>query len=204
MGNSMKYAEDALLLDEDLVDIKCAAPWVTQAEAGADVLLIDVPEGWIVIDTLGGETEELCLRANLYLWVGYHPLLSGANGHQSELLDAIILRIVDADCRTSTIDSKSSTYKLAPSAALDIWGSPDPIDRPYREVAVDDRAAVNWVESNEVLSSLIQDSLLWSLLRRSRGDNSGALQMLEDDLLSFDVDVRLLLTESILARHKVN
>lgn len=51
MRNSMEHDVHALLLHEQLVDVEGGAAGVTQAEAGHDVLLVDLPERGVVVDT---------------------------------------------------------------------------------------------------------------------------------------------------------
>ena len=99
------------------------------------------------------------------------------------------LRVVDEDGRTSAVDGEGGAHKLAASAALNIRGSPDAEDGANREVAVDDGATVNGVEGDEIIAALTEHSLSRSLLGGSGADNTRALQMLHDDLLSLEVDI---------------
>ena len=189
MSNRVEHAVNTLPLDKQLVDVESGAARVSQTEAGADILLVDVPKRGVVINSLRRETEELSLGGELNLGASHNPLLLLADCHQSQLFDVSTLRVVDEDGRTSAVDGKGGANKLTSGEALDVSRSPDTEDGAYREVAVDDRAAVNGVESNKVLATLTEDGLGGSLLGGSRGDDTGALQMLQDDLLSLEVDI---------------
>jgi len=48
----MKHHINTLLLHEKLIDIKSSASRVSQTESSANVLFINLPEGWVVIDSL--------------------------------------------------------------------------------------------------------------------------------------------------------
>lgn len=71
----VKHAVHALLLDEELIDIKCSASGVPQAEAGHDVFLVDLPETRVVVHALRGDAEKLSLRSKLDFRVRHDPLL---------------------------------------------------------------------------------------------------------------------------------
>lgn len=100
----MQHGVHSLLLHEELVDVEGSAARVSQTETSHDVFLIDLPETWVVIDSLGRDAEEFSLWGQLNFWVGDNPLLLRSNLHEGKLLDVIILSIVDDESSSGTIN----------------------------------------------------------------------------------------------------
>jgi len=73
--DGVKHNINALLLDEQLVDVTSGAARVPEAESGKNVLLVNVPEIGIIVDALRRNRKELGLGAELDLRVGHNPLL---------------------------------------------------------------------------------------------------------------------------------
>ena len=48
----MEHAENTLLLYEQLIDVEGRAAGITQAEASHDVLFVDLPETWVIVNAL--------------------------------------------------------------------------------------------------------------------------------------------------------
>ena len=199
VGHSVQHNVDALLLDEDLVDVTSGAARVSEAEAGKNILLVNVPQIRVVVDSFGRDREKLGLRGELDLRVGDNPLLLRADLHQSELLDVLTLRVEDAAGGTSAVDSKGGANQCAASLALDVRGRPDAVNSANREVALNDGAAVDGIESNEVRAVLVEDGLLGDFLRSVGCDDLGRLKVLGDDVVRLDVDVGLELAELVSA-----
>jgi len=82
------------------------------------------------------------------------------------------LSIENANSGSSTIDGKSGTNKVSSGFALEVLGLPDTKDRSNREVAVDDRASIDWIKSNEVGTIFIDWVELWLFLGSSTENNT--------------------------------
>ena len=138
MRNGVEHHINALLLDEKLVDIGGGAARIAEAEAGKDVLLVDVPEIRVVVNALGGDREELGLLAELDLRVGDDPLLLLTDFHESQLLDVIALAVENGAGGASAVDGKCGADQVAASLALDCGGGPNAENGADGKVALDD------------------------------------------------------------------
>lgn len=204
MCDGVEHHINTLLLDEELVDVGGGAASVAEAEAGKNILLVDVPEIRVVVDALGRDREKLGLGAELDLRVRDDPLLLGANLHESQLLDVTALVVENGTGGASAVDGKRGADQGAASLALDLAGGPDAEDGADGKVALDDRAAVDRVKRDEVLSVLVQLRLLGHFLGGAGRNNLRLLKMLGDDLVSLNVDVGLQLAELIALIQRVD
>lgn len=105
MSNRVEHHINTLFLDEQLIDIKSGASRVTKTESGTNILLKDVPQCWVVVNTLGGDGEKFSLGTNLNLGVSDEPLLFWADFHQGELFNGVFLGIEDVDGSSCAVDS---------------------------------------------------------------------------------------------------
>lgn len=167
MSNSVKHHINTLLLHEKLIEIKSSASRVSQTESSANVLFINLPEGWVVIDSLWWNTEKLGLRSERNMWVRDDPLFFFTDFHQSQFFNFVVLSIENANSGSSTIDGKSGTNKVSSGFAFEVSGLPDTEDRSNREVAVDDRASIDWIKSNEVGTIFVDWVELYKMLINS-------------------------------------
>ena len=125
VGHRVQHAVDSLLLDEELVDIEGSAPRVSQTEAGHCVVLPDLPQAGVVINSLGRDAEQFSLRSQLNFWVRHNPSLLTSNLHEGQLLDDVVLCVVNINCGPGSIDSECSTYERSACHAIDIFAVPD-------------------------------------------------------------------------------
>lgn len=136
--------------------------------------------------------------------VGDNPLFFRSNFHQSQLFDLVVLGIVNANGGSSTINSQSGTNKRSSSLSLKVFGLPNTVDGANREVAINDRASINRIPSNKVRTIFVNRVELRSFFRGSTENNSGGSHVLENDIISFNIDIRLQFTESILGLNEMN
>ena len=74
--------------------------------------------------------------------------------HKSQFLYQAILSIVNADGGSGSVDGKGGTDETSSGFALEVFCVPNAINGADGKVAINDRAAIDGVKGNEVVSIL--------------------------------------------------
>lgn len=152
----MEHHVNTLLLHEELVDIKGGASGVSKTESSANILLVNFPQRRVIIHSLTGDTEKLCLRSEGDVWVWHDPLFFASNFHQSQFLDLVVLSVENANGGSSSINSQSGTNERSSGLSLEVFSLPNTINGSDREVAVNHGWTINWVKSDEVATIFVK------------------------------------------------
>lgn len=121
----MKFDVNTLLFDKDLVYIKCSASRVSKTKTCAGVLLVDLPQCWVVVDTFGGEAVKFGPGLDCNFGVCDNPLFLLTNFDERKFFDALGLGVKCHHSCSGTVAGQARSNQFTACLANDLVCAPN-------------------------------------------------------------------------------